>query len=362
MTPEPTPPQRPADPARKPWATRTSLVIAVIALAVAGSAGWVQLRQSHLHLREAVARANAAADAATAKAAAQDADTAVALRDAQAKLALLEARLAESQSQQAVLETFYRELSPSRDDLTLTEIDQTVNLAAQQLALAGNVQSALAALQVADSKLLRIDRPRFTPLRRALAADMDRLKAVPYVDVATLAIRIDGAIAAVDGLPLARDERLPARAATGDAADPRPPWRRLLADAWSRLHDVVRIESTDKPAPPLLLPSEDYFLRENLRLRLLSARNALLARNDASFKADVRAADAWVRKYFDLRAKPVQAVTATLAQLAAVAMPQTLPDLAQSLAALTTLRATQDRLSARAQDKPAGNAASTTAR
>ena len=56
-------------------------------------------------------------------------------------------------------------------------------VASQQLQLAGNVPSALTALQLADAKLQRLDRPQFVPLRRALSRDMDRLKAVPYVDV-----------------------------------------------------------------------------------------------------------------------------------------------------------------------------------
>ena len=75
------------------------------------------------------------------------------LRDAQAKLALLETRLAESQTQQAALEALYRDLAPSRDEIALTEVEQVLLLASQQLALAGNVQSALAALQLADAKL-----------------------------------------------------------------------------------------------------------------------------------------------------------------------------------------------------------------
>ena len=74
------------------------------------------------------------------------------LRDAQAKIALLEARLAESQAQQAALEALYRDLAPSRDEIALTEIEQVLLVASQQLQLAGNVQSALAALQLADAQ------------------------------------------------------------------------------------------------------------------------------------------------------------------------------------------------------------------
>jgi uroporphyrin-3 C-methyltransferase len=213
------------------------------------------------------------------------------------------------------------------------------------------VQSALAALQLTDAKLARIDRPRFAPLRRALAADMEHLKAVPYVDVAGLAGKLDAAIADVDTLPLAHDERVPE---SRDAASPAPAtstWRQFWRDMWNDAKSVVRIETSDRPAAPLLPPSQQYFLRENLRLRLLSARNALLARNDASFRSDVKASDAWVRQFFDVRAKPVQGLLASLAQLKATSMPATLPELTQSLAAAASLRATLDRSALRPAER-----------
>src|SRR5207302_1575701 len=81
-------------------------------------------------------------------------------RDAQAKIALLENRLAESQTQQAALDALYRELAPSRDEWALTEVEQVLLLASQQLQLAGNVSAALAALQLADAKLQRLNRPQ----------------------------------------------------------------------------------------------------------------------------------------------------------------------------------------------------------
>ena len=95
-------------------------------------------------------------------------------------ITLLETRIAESQTQQAALEALYRDLAPSRDEIALSEIEQVLLVASQQLQLAGNVPSALTALQLADAKLQRLDRPQFVPLRRALARDMDQLKAVPY--------------------------------------------------------------------------------------------------------------------------------------------------------------------------------------
>jgi uroporphyrin-3 C-methyltransferase len=264
------------------------------------------------------------------------------VRDAQAKIALLENRLGESQAQQSALEALYRELSPSRDEWALTEVEQVLMLASQQLQLAGNVRGALAALQVADTKLQRLDRPQFVPLRRALARDMDRLKAVPYVDVAGLSLRLDEAIAQIDALPLAIDERLDA------PPPPAPPqgesgWRRLLRSAWQQIRQLVRIENVDRPEVPLLLPQQQFFLRENLKLRLLSARFALLFHDQANFRADLTAADAWLTKYFDTRSKPVQALQTLFKQLKATDMAAELPGLAASLDAVRVLQIARDK-------------------
>ena len=112
----------------------------------------------------------------------------------------------------------------------------------------------------------------------------------------------------IDTLPLARDERLPRRAAAAAAAPTRSRWLRVLRDAWSEVKSLVRVEVADRPAAPLVPPQQQYFLRENLRLRLLTARIALLSHDDTGFKTDVTAANAWIKQYFDTRTKTVQAL------------------------------------------------------
>jgi uroporphyrin-3 C-methyltransferase len=281
-----------------------------------------------------------------AQAKARESDLANELREAQAKLALLEARLAESQSQQASLEALYRELAPSRDELALNEVEQVLLLASQQLAIARNVQAALAAMQLADAKLARIDRPQLVPLRRALARDIDKLKSVPYVDLSGMSLKLDQALATIDTLPLAKDERLPAPAVVPPPGD-EPEWRKFLREAWTEVKGLVRVEVADRPAAPLVPPPQQYFLRENLRLRLLTARIALLSHDDNGFKVDVTAANAWLKQYFDTRTKSVQALSATLTQLAATPMATELPDLAPSLTAVRSVKATRERVGER---------------
>ena len=323
------------------------LAIVALLLAAAGVLAWLDMRRDGQALRTDVAQRLASTDAALAQAKARESDLGNELRDAQAKVALLEARLAESQSQQAALETLYRELAPSRDELALTEVEQVLVLASQQLALAGNVQAALAALQLADGKLARMDGPQLALLRRSLARDMDELKAVPFVDVVGISVKLDQAIAMVDNLPLAKDERLPPPQPEATPAN-EPSWIKLLRDILADAKSLVRIEVSDRPPAPLVSPPQAYFLRENLRLRLLTARLALLARDDKSFRNDLNAANAWVARYFDTRAKPVQVMSSTFTQLAATQMPAAVPDLSRSLDALRTLRIPREQMPERA--------------
>jgi uroporphyrin-3 C-methyltransferase len=330
-----------AGPPRAALALRALWTLVVVAI-LAGAYAWYGQQQAVRTLRGEVAQRLTAADAAAAQARERDSDLGNQLRDAQAKLALLDTRIAEFQSQQAALEALYRDLAPSRDELALSEIEQTLVLAGQQLSLAGNANAALAGLQVADSKLAELDRPQLAPLRRALARDMDRLKAVPYVDVAGISIKLDQMIEAIDTLPLARDQRV-SRPAEPLATTNEPAWSRFLHGLWSELRNVIRIQVDEHPAAPLIAPEQSFFLRENLRLRLLSSRLALLARDDRSFKADLSAARDWLNTYFDKGNRQVQATLSTLAQLASIPMPGQMPDLSASLEAVRSLKAASDR-------------------
>jgi uroporphyrin-3 C-methyltransferase len=341
-------------PVHKPVISRTLVTVLAVCALVAALGAWLDGRRVLRDFRGEVAERLLGVDNSISATAKAEIDLAGVLKDAQGRINQLEAQLAESQSQQAALEALYRDLAPSRDEIAVSEIEQVLLVAGQQLQLAGNVPSALTALQLADIKLRQLDRPQFLPLRRALASDMEALRAVPFVDVTGLSLKLDQAMALAPTLPLAMDERLPqAAAAKGDVppADV-PAWRRVLGDAWAQLRDLVRIENSDRPAAALLPPPQQYFLRENVRLRLLGARIALQNHDDASFRADVAAADALLKQYFDTRTKPVQTVQATLKLLAATPATGSMPTLTRSLEAVRALRAAQERGAGRAAAPP----------
>ncbi len=265
------------------------------------------------------------------------------LRETQQRVAELEARVADTQEQRVALEEMYRDLSRSADDRVLSEVEQMLVLAGQQLQLAGNVRGALAALQAADQRLARAEKLAATPLRRAITQDMDRLKAVPQVDTVGMAVKLDGLIGQTDTLPLLIAETPPGPRATRVRALDEPAYARAARDFWEEMKGLVRIRELDTPEPVLLSPAQSYFLRENLKLRLLAARVSLLARDESTFRDDLRATQAWIARYFDARARQTVAALATLKQVSDTPVAIGVPDINASLAAVRTARASREK-------------------
>jgi uroporphyrin-III C-methyltransferase len=327
--------------------TPRALVLALIAMTLAAglaAVSWFDARQSIGSIREEVARRlrESEADAREARAVARQGQEAV--REANVKIAQLEGRLAENQSQQLALEALYQDLSRNRDEWQLAEIEQVLAIASQQLQLAGNVRAALLALQLADARLARTDRPQFAPIRRALARDVERLKAVPAVDFAAMTSRLDSLIAGIDGLPLAFDERLEKSAAPKDAAAAeRGFFSRLGAEVWSEISQLVVVRRMGAAEPPLLPPSQAYFVRENLRLRLLNARADLLARDEAGYREDLRAASAWVQRYCDPGSRRTADALAQMKQLAGASISFEMPTISDSLEAVRGYKSRRER-------------------
>ena len=264
-------------------------------------------------------------------------------REALVKLGMLESKLGEWQNQQVALEALYQEMSRSRDEWTLADVEQILMTASQQLQLAGNVKAALIALQTADGRLQRLDKPQFIGLRKAINKDIDRLKELPFVDTVGLSLRLDALVASVDGLPLVV-ERAPKAAQS--AAEPAPTggaWVRFSREAWSEIKQLVQVRKIERPEAPLLAPSQAYFLRENLKLRLLSARLALLQHDQASYKADLGAAQQWMRQYFNSEDRATRAALGSLHQLAESPITIQVPEISASLDAVRNFKIARER-------------------
>ena len=341
-TPVPAAPPPAAARARVSRLAVLALIAVLLAAALAGLS-WLDARARISATQEELARRlrEIESDAREARAAARQAQEAV--REAQVRLGQLDARLAEWQSQQLALEALYQELTRNRDEWQLAEIEQVLAIASQQLQLARNVRAALLALQLAEARLSRADRPQFAPIRRALARDIERLKAAPAIDFPALALRLDNLIASIDALPLAFEERTERSQKEVPPAAERSFFARLGAEVWSELSQLVVVRRMGPAEPPLLPPTQAYFVRENLRLRLLNARASLLARDEAGYREDVRAAGAWVQRYFDPRAKSTADAAAQLKQLSGVSISFEMPNISESLDAVRGYKSRRER-------------------
>jgi len=296
------------------------------------------------------------------------------LREAQGRLALMEARLAESLGQQLQLRQLYDEMARNRGDLLLADVENSILIAEQQLQLGGNVQGALLALQHADQVLGRASLPSAIALRRTVAQDIERLKAVPQADFTAAVARLDAVIGSIEQMPALADLE-PARPPASETprqpsarpqspmpsaedAPPGPPdapgdWQELAQRVWrtvrqgwevflAELRGLLRVQRVDRPDALLLSPDQRFFARENLRLQLLHARMNLLSRNEALFRADVSRSLQSIERWFDPRHRAVAGNIATLRQLQATELASDLPSLADSLSAIRAARAASE--------------------
>jgi uroporphyrin-3 C-methyltransferase len=263
------------------------------------------------------------------------------VRELGGKLSLLESRYAETQNQRAALEALYQDMSSSRDLTALAEVEQMLLIAGQQLQLSANVKAALIAMQQAES---RLQRPVFANLHKRIGQDIDKLRALPAIDVPAINQRLDAVIGAVDHLALAQDTRIEAQQLAVVAADPdEGGWKRFWRELWRETKQLVRIENTGQEEVPLLSPNQAFFLRENLKLRLLSARLALLTRDEVSFRRDLKTAQDWLKRYFDVKSDESAQALGALQRLAASHIVIDMPDISGSLEAVRNYHASHER-------------------
>ncbi|WP_183964179.1 uroporphyrinogen-III C-methyltransferase [Quisquiliibacterium transsilvanicum] len=351
----PPPPPPPASGRPPASAGRSGSLLALLALLVAlgaATAAGVLWQRSDTVGREAARRLQAG-DARTEQLETQVRQSQETVRELQARSAVLESKLTEALGQQAQLERMYKDMAVESVAAVLGDVESAVGLASQQLLVSGNVRGAIVALQDADDRLQRINQPEALGLRRLIARDIERLSALPAVDVAALALRLDTVAAGLEDLPLvaglapvASPDPLAGHEAPEGArftfeqlaSTGRKGWEALLAE----LSQLFRVNRIDRPDAVLLAPEQQYFVRQNLRLTLLSARLALLGRSEPVFRSDLDRAAGWLRDYFQVEDRRVSGKLAMIEQLRTSAISTELPSLSDTLAAVRSARVARE--------------------
>lgn len=347
----------PSDAPGTPPASKAALytMAALATVAVAGLASSALLWQKLSTIQEQLARqsADAGTQAIEARTIALQAQEQA--RDTATRVTVAETRLNEVALQRSQLEALMQSLSRSRDENLVVDIESALRLAQQQAQLTGSLEPLVATLKSAQQRIERAAQPRLAPLQRALERDLQRITSASVTDTAGLLARLDDLVRQVDDLPVqnavaqaAATRRLQARHATHDAAQAAPGaaqawWQTALQRSWEVVRDevrgLVRVSRIDQPEAILLAPDQAFFLRENLKLKLLNARLGVLARQFDSARADLAAASAAINKYFDPASRRTQSAATVLQQAQAHLKTAELPRLDETLSALATAAA-----------------------
>ena len=321
------------------WLVAVLGAVAVIALGVS-----LLMWQKLSRIQEQLARqsADTGLQALEAKTWAKQSQEIV--QDSAARVSLMEARLSEVALQRTQLEELMQSLSRSRDETLVVDIESALRIAQQQAQMTGSTEPLLAALQSAQKRVQRAAQPRLTPVARALEKDLERLKSLPTFDIPGLMNKLDEGVALVEGLALANGARasqsqIREQAVASGEQTPRTWWMNGITRMLDEVKGLVRFSRIDAPEAALLSPEQAFFLRENLKLKLLNARLGLLARQKEGVRNDLGAAAVLVRRYAEPQSRRTTQLLQLLEQTSEQVRTAELPRIEASLTALNTAAA-----------------------
>ncbi|ADJ29368.1 uroporphyrinogen-III C-methyltransferase [Nitrosococcus watsonii] len=240
------------------------------------------------------------------------------------------------------------ERGPQPGNWDIAEAAYLMRIANERLQLGQNVSVALVALQTADRILRDMANPAFTPVRAKLAEEINSLKAVPEPDIDGMALSLTNIIERVKTLELketvlAESETASKTKEQAPESTPEPEGNTYIAKTkeflqviWNDLKGMVVVKhrhEAEGGGIPTLLPEERYFLYQNLRLELETARLNLLLKNEAAFRQSLELAQSWLQTYF--QGSEAEVIKDTLAKLEQTTIESSLPDIAGSLKTLS---------------------------
>lgn len=275
------------------------------------------------------------------------------LHEVQARLASAEARVSELSLQRTQMEELVRGLSRSRDESLVQDLESSIRQAMASAELSGSVQPLVAALQVGVARIARAPQPRLNPVQEAMAQDLTVLQQADVLNVPQVVMQLSVLSRSLDrlpmGMPPAQRPSEVLGSAPQDVPMPLPAdaafwqrWQAQLQRAWGQwwhdsqdlLHGLVRVRRIDQPDAIALTPEQAMALSSQLKLRLLSARVALLNGQREVVAADLKAVRDAVNAFAQLETTEAQAILTRLEDVRQALSRQAVPRPTHTLQAL----------------------------
>ncbi|KAF1018670.1 MAG: Protein HemX [Paracidovorax wautersii] len=324
------------------WRPPVWLLVLLVLLASADAIGSALLWQRIGQLQSDVAHRSADSNNQSIEARTLSQQAQTLSLDNAARLGVLENQVKDLGLQRAQLETLVNQITRTQDGNLVAEINASVRLAQQQMELTGSTEPVLTALNRARARLEQAGQPQLGSLQRAITSDIERLQSADTVDVLGIQKRMDDMLRWADDMPLLNHVtdvgRSPSTPALpmGEGGDG---WKAWWTAIWDDLRQLVRVTRLDRPEAALVAPDQAFFLRENLKLRLLHARVDLAARHYGQARSELAVVTDLTTRYFDPAARVTQQVRAALEQTQADVRDVQPPRIDETLAALAAVSA-----------------------
>jgi uncharacterized protein HemX len=226
----------------------------------------------------------------------------------------------------------------ARGNLLRSEAEYYLTVANTELKLIGDYESAVTALELADSRLAELANPELADVREAIAGELLALRSLRLPDIEGIVFSLGRLAARADELPLRADLPLSLANATAEELDAEPGLARLWLAVKSTLLDLVRVERRDEPVSPILSAAERALSRRQLEVELELARIAALRGDEQAFLSGLEVAIAVLRRDFDAEAADVEGALALLGELRTFDIDPERPDISGSLNLLRAQR------------------------
>jgi uroporphyrin-3 C-methyltransferase len=298
-------------------------------------------------------------------------------KDLKTRFDLLEEAQKEEVNQRQSLQELYNNLLSGRAEVSLSEVEQLVSIAKRQLYLLGNLHGASVALEQAIDVLGKVEKPSLIGLRKAMAADLAEIKALPNIDLMKLAVDLDFLINTVESLPMLSgvagtpleqsNQKVPDETASGNTQDPAQAgaveksklpaalsfskvWEHVKAffkTTWIDVKSLVQVTEVNTSDVLLLSARQEVDVRNALRLSLLNARMTLLSRQTELLQADLSRSSKLLTMYFDSNHAQVAQAQQLLKSIESAQVDLVLPELKATTSALRLAQASQEKAGAK---------------
>ncbi len=247
----------------------------------------------------------------------------------------------QSQLQQinAAIDKLNETLKKKHDDEWLAaEARHLIKIANHQAQLNYNPKAAMAALEAADQRLRDAADPALLEVRKSLTDNIIALRGVSELDITGIALTLNQLENRVAQLSFTSAVGKPAteHTATTEASGADiSSVDGFFAKIWGEIKGLVSVRHDDsKTTSAMLPPGQQFFLQQNLRLKLETARLALLQRDTQTFQDTLATANQWLKTYFDTDTTAVANMINSLAPYEKLDLQPAIPDISSSLRAL----------------------------